>query len=81
MKSKFAGLFVLMIAFSIPPVLAQAMAPDSLNYQGVLRDPGNAPLTGDFQMVFRFFDAPSAGNEILSDTHMAVGVENGRPSR
>jgi len=46
--------------------------PDLIHYQGVLRDAAGAPSTGSFDMVFRFFDAPVGGNEILMDRHLLV---------
>jgi len=52
-----------------------ATPPDRLNYQGVLRDIADAPLDGDFDMVFRFWSAESAGDEILIDRHVAVNLQ------
>jgi len=60
-----------------------ANPPTTMNYQGVLRDVEDvpdAPRTGTFYMTFRFFDAPTSGNEILVDAHTgegAVEVTNG----
>ncbi|HET8947435.1 MAG TPA: hypothetical protein VFQ07_10665 [Candidatus Polarisedimenticolia bacterium] len=53
-----------------------------MNYQGVLRNQSDQPLSGTYDMVFRFMDAPTAGNEILVDQHtaatsIAVTVANG----
>lgn len=48
-----------------------AQGPGTVNYQGVLRDAGGAPRTGSFDMVFRFYDAPTVGNQILEDWHEA----------
>jgi len=45
-----------------------------MDYQGVLRDDAGAPLDGSFNMVFRFFDAETAGSEILVDQHLAAGT-------
>jgi hypothetical protein len=45
-----------------------------INFQGVLRDSGENPLDGGHDMSFHFYDAPSFGNEILRDEHMAVGT-------
>jgi len=56
---------------------AQATPPDAMNYQGVLRDSDDRPLEGSYSMIFRFFDADSGGDEILVDTHAAVGVSGG----
>ncbi|HEV8200199.1 MAG TPA: hypothetical protein VGS03_09275, partial [Candidatus Polarisedimenticolia bacterium] len=47
---------------------ARAAAPIPLvNYQGVLRSASGQPLDGDYDMVFRFMSAASAGDEILVD--------------
>lgn len=50
-----------------------APPPDTINYQGVLRDNTDRPLTGSFGMVFRLFDAMTAGNELIVDRHQSGG--------
>ncbi len=45
-----------------------------MNYQGVLRDASEAPLDGNYDMTFRFWDAETGGNEILLDAHLAAGA-------
>lgn len=45
-----------------------------MNYQGVLRDASEAPLDGNYDMTFRFWDAETGGNEILVDAHLASGT-------
>lgn len=52
--------------------VAAAEPPDLVNYQGVLRDAADNPLNGSYDMVFRFFDAETAGNEILIDRHTSA---------
>jgi hypothetical protein len=53
---------------------ARAATPPALvNYQGVLRNAQDQPQNGTFDMTFRFFDAQSAGNEILIDAHTTGG--------
>lgn len=47
-----------------------ATAPGLINYQGVLRDASGDPLDGPRDMTFSFFDAETAGNEILVDAHL-----------
>jgi hypothetical protein len=47
-----------------------AAPPDRVNYQGVLRDANDVPRDGQFNMIFRFFDAATGGNEILVDSHL-----------
>jgi hypothetical protein len=57
-----------------------ASPPGLLNYQGVLRDAADKPRNGSFDMTFHFFDALTAGNEILVDAHTTpsgVVVTNG----
>ena len=50
-----------------------AQGPGQINYQGVLRDAAGKPRTGSFDMAFKFFDASTAGNELLDDRHEAAG--------
>ncbi len=54
-------------------LMADTLPPERINYQGVLRDQNDVPLTGTYDMWFRFFDdAGSAGNEILIFRHTAA---------
>ncbi len=48
--------------------------PDSINFQGVLRDASGAPLDGSYDMVFSFHDSLTAGNVIMYDEHLASGT-------
>ena len=50
-----------------------ASPPELIGFQGVLRDSNGSPRDGDFDMRFRFFDAPMGGNEILTDEHLLGG--------
>jgi hypothetical protein len=60
-----AGLLLFSAALAATP-------PPLVNYQGVLRNQNDAPLSGPFDMVLRFLDAESGGNEILVDQHAAA---------
>src|SRR5262245_18292423 len=51
-----------------------AVPPTTVNYQGVLRDQNDKPLSGTYDMVLRFFDNATAGNEILVDQHTAANA-------
>jgi hypothetical protein len=51
-----------------------AQGPGKINYQSVLRDATGKARAGSFDMVFRFYDAPTGGNEILLDRHEAAGT-------
>jgi hypothetical protein len=62
-------------AMALSVGLAWAATPPALiNYQGVLRDNANHPLTGTFDLVFAFYDAAAAGDQILVDSHTAAGA-------
>jgi hypothetical protein len=69
--SRLAAFALLLVAF---PALA-ASPPALTNYQGVLRGAADEPLTGDYDMVFRFFDAETGGDEILLDRHLASNAQ------
>src|SRR5262245_17743322 len=72
-----SAVLLAMLAMSGFSVTAQSLPPERINYQGVLRDQNGVPLTGTYDMWFRFFDAASGGNEILVDRHAAVTVSGG----
>ena len=62
--------------------LAALGAPDRIAYQGVLRNAASVPLNGSYDVVFRFYGAATAGDEILVDRHetaaaLAVVVSTG----
>lgn len=42
--------------------------PQLINYNGTLTDKNGVPVTGNFDMVFRIYDAPSGGNVLWSET-------------
>jgi hypothetical protein len=68
------------------PSAAPQVAPASqvntgmLSYQGYLTDAGGEPLTGDMDITFRLYDAPSGGAALWTEAHTgdnAVPVEDG----
>jgi hypothetical protein len=63
------GLFLL----ATVSVAVAATPPASVNYQGVLRDNQDKPVSGTFDMTFAFFDALAGGNQVLVDAHAAAG--------
>jgi hypothetical protein len=68
-----AGALCAIASFVVPgAVTATVFPPAQINYQGVLRGPAEEPLTGTYDMTFRFFDADTGGNEILIDRHIAA---------
>jgi hypothetical protein len=66
---------ILAIALCAGHVIGGATPPDLINYQGVLRDASDRPLDGDYDMVFRFYNAETGGDEILIDRHTAGDSE------
>lgn len=69
---------LILLAVTVAGTARAAEPLNVVNYQGVLRDGGGQPLTGQFDMVFRFFNDqdPVIGQEMLVDVHDAV---NGIP--
>jgi hypothetical protein len=74
MKTTMKALLILITLAMVANAVVATTTPSLLNYQGVLRDASDNPLNGGFDMVFRFFDAASAGNELLVDSHLAAGT-------
>ena len=66
-------LVLAIVAIAAVSTVPAADPPALVNYQGVLRDALDKPRTGTFDMVFRFFDAPTGGTEILVDSHAGGG--------
>src|SRR5262245_58663271 len=60
---------VLVVWCSLPVSASDIIPPSRMNYQGVLRDQNSVPLSGTYDMTFRFFDAATGGNEIVVDQH------------
>jgi hypothetical protein len=58
-------------------IQAQALAPTSLGYQGVLRNSGQAPLSGSYDFVVRYYSAQSGGSVLYSESFGGVVVNNG----
>jgi hypothetical protein len=67
-----APLVLLLVVLVATPGARAAVPPTLVNYQGVLRDQNDKPLSGTYDMLFRFMDADTAGNEILIEQHAAV---------
>src|SRR5262245_58104705 len=57
-------------AFLFTSLLTAAIPPPLMNYEGVLRNSANVPLSGNYDMIFRFLDA--SFNEVLVDSHTST---------
>ena len=62
------------LGLSGAPGTHAATPPTLVNYQGVLRDQNDKPLSGAYDMTFRFMDADTAGSEILVEQHAAANA-------
>jgi hypothetical protein len=79
-RKRVVGVFMVLGALTFCLSTQAASPPGLINYQGVLRNASGAPLTGSYDMVFRFYSASSGGDQILVDTHTGgsqVGVVGG----
>jgi hypothetical protein len=74
MRKRTSFLTTLLCGMGVSFLAVAAEPPAVINYQGVLRNASGAPLDGTYDMVFRFFDAETVGNEILVDEHLAAGT-------
>jgi len=66
-----AFLFVLVV-----PVHAESV-PHYLGYEGQLKNASDEDLTGDYDMVFKIYDALTSGNLLWTEPHTDVSVSNG----
>src|SRR5262245_56053388 len=72
----------LLLGSSVAIAPLAATPPATVNYQGVLRDQNDVPLSGTYDVVLQFCDSATFGNVILEDQHVAasanaVSVGNG----
>jgi hypothetical protein len=58
-------------------IQTSALAPTSLGYQGVLRNSGQAPLSGSYDFVVRYYGAQIGGSVLYSESFDGVAVNNG----
>lgn len=57
--------------------LAVDSAPQLISYQGNLRDGANQPFTGPAALQFTIYDAADGGNNLWTEIHGGVPVDNG----
>ena len=68
------------LALSLTGPAGAVIPPPFINYQGVLRDSAGVPITGDRDMVFRFYTdvgsgcPPVGGTPLLEDYHLASSL-------
>ena len=74
-RSYLVGALCAILLLTMPGALFAASPPAMTNYQGVLRNAADEPLSGNYDMVFRFFDAATVGNEVMIDRHLAANAQ------
>jgi hypothetical protein len=57
--------------------LILAQIPRQISYQGYLTDNNNNPISGNPEMTFTMYDAPTAGKTLWTETFPSVPVVNG----
>ncbi|HEX7400595.1 MAG TPA: hypothetical protein VF369_00325, partial [candidate division Zixibacteria bacterium] len=67
------GLFVLVLLVG----LGLAGVPQLINYQGMLTDNSGTPLNGTYSIIFKIYNAESAGTKRWEETQSGVLVSNG----
>ena len=75
MKKLRVGLFIV-IGILCLTALTYAAIPRVINYQGRLTDKDDNPLTGNFLVTFRFYDAEKEGQPIWEEGHI-LNIKSG----
>ena len=73
---KFRIAFFVIIGTLCLTALVYAAIPRVINYQGRLTDKDDNPLTGNFLVTFRFYDAEKEGQPIWEEGHI-LSIRNG----
>ena len=72
-KNRASVAWIIGLAFLAAGVAsARAAIPAEINYQGVLRDAADQPLSGNFDMTFLFWSDSAFGDLIMIDRHLIV---------
>ncbi|MEW5806522.1 MAG: hypothetical protein AB1756_04110 [Acidobacteriota bacterium] len=58
-----------LFAMSVSLLLFAASPPERINYQGVLRDSSDKPISGNVSMRFRFYDDPLGGTLLWEEVY------------
>jgi len=65
----------LLLIFANCNLLAQV--PNTISYQGVLKDANGIPLTGSYNLLFKIYQSETGGTEIWQENQTGVDVQNG----
>lgn len=68
------GAFCIIFVLS---AVSMADPPQTIGYQGRLLSSSGEPVSGTLSITFRIFDSAEGGNELWSETHSSVNVDEG----
>jgi hypothetical protein len=74
MLSKYVAII---IAFIIIGTTASAAVPNTLSWQGTIKDSNGDNLDGNFNFTFSIYDVSTGGTALWSETHSSVPVSDG----
>ncbi len=78
MVKKLVSTFCILMAMSILIGHWQTVnGAQEINYQGRLTDLSGTPITGNYNIVFKLYDAETGGSALWTETHTAVPVSGG----
>jgi hypothetical protein len=80
MRASHASLLVLVPCLALALGFASsatAAAPNDISFQGRLTDADGDPLEGDVNLVVGIWTAPISGDEVFSEAHLNVSLDNG----
>lgn len=56
---------------------ASAQIPETISYQGFLRDADRKPINGNYDITFKIYDDSTGNEELWSEKHNSVQIKNG----
>jgi len=68
------------LLFMFFPIVSFAVTPQTINYQGILKDNNGSLVNGTVQMQYALYSSLSGTGSLWSELHSAVTVTNGRYS-
>jgi len=70
---KLVTIFILFIS----PYTLLAQIPNTISYQGILKDGSGAVINDVLDLTFRIYDVESGGSNLWEETHTSVNVNDG----
>jgi len=72
---QFKLIVFLILFISSYPLLAQI--PNTISYQGVLKDANGIALTGKHNLLFKLYQAETGGSSIWEENHIGIDIKSG----